>query len=228
MNSTPSLRQPKLQCEQLEDRLALDATSYVKSLYVNVLGRQADTGGLNFWVNQIQVHGMTNLQVAIDFWQSVEHRADQVTSYYQHYLHRNPDSAGLNFFVNEMESGALNEQGVQAIFFTSNEYLAAHNTPQTYVEGLYLDILGRLPSGSEESNWEMALQQFGDAAVTASILTSTEKYVDTITTFYQRYLNRTPDSSGLDFWLTSLQNGQATIEAVAVGILGSAEYANDH
>src|SRR5437016_3127058 len=82
-----TLRSAVLSIEPLEERLALDATSFVKALYRDVLNRTPDTQGLNFWVQRLQ-SGSTNLQVATFFWESAEHRGLEVDQYYQTYLNR--------------------------------------------------------------------------------------------------------------------------------------------
>jgi hypothetical protein len=228
MSPSSSPRRAVLHCEQLEKRLALDATSFVKSLYTNLLHRNGDTAGIAFWVGQIQNNGLSNEQVATDFWQSAEHRTLEVDAYYINFLHRTPDAAGLNFWVNEMLSGAFNEQGVEVAFLSSGEYIAAHNTPSVYVQGLYLDLLNRFPSNGETAGWLNVLANNGPAAVAAGIVTSPERFVDVIANDYQTYLNRNPDSSGLDFWLSRLETNQATVESVAEGIIGSSEYAATH
>jgi hypothetical protein len=225
MSRHPSVPSTVLQCEQLEDRLALDATSYVKSLYQNLLNRAADSGGLAFWVNQIN-NGMSNFQVAQDFWRSAEHRGIEIDSYYQNFLGRTADPAGRAFWVNQMMNGASEVQ-VIARFFTSGEYISEHPTPDAYVTALYANILGRTPAGSELIFWDNELAMFGAGTVTLGILTSTESAVDIITRDYITFLSRTPDTAGLNSWLAQFQNG-ASIEQVAEGILGSPEYAAKH
>lgn len=228
MSSTTANRKTNLNCEPLEDRLALDATSFVKSLYLNILGRTADSGGVAFWVDQIQNNGLSNQDVATDIWRSTEHRTAEVNAYYENYLHRAADASGLAFWANELGNGTYNEQGVKTPFMTSNEYIAAHSTAGVFIQGLYLNILSRLPSAREVTFWENGLANFGATAVTASILTSTESYRNLINSYYSNYLNRTVDANGLDNWLSKLQSGTGTVESVAESILGSTEYANIH
>jgi hypothetical protein len=220
-------RRNVLQCEQLEDRLTLDASSFVTSLYLNLLNRAPDAGGLAFYVGEIN-NGVSNQTVASQIWGSPEHRGIEVDFFYQTLLHRSADAGGRAFWVNELLSGAQNEQGVIIGFLFSPEFVAAHSTPAAYVSTLYIDILGRLPSAAELVTWENDLQLFGGRTVSAAILTSTESYVDIISKDYVQFLSRTPDLNGLAFWLSRLQTNQGTIESVAEGILGSAEYAADH
>jgi hypothetical protein len=216
-----------LQCEQLEDRLVLNANSFVTSLYTNLLNRSPDSSGLAFWVQQIQ-NGMANHDVAKQFWDSPEHRGIQVDSFYQTFLHRSADAGGRAHWINELLSGDLNELQAAADFLTSVEYVAAHNTPTAFVTGLYLDVLGRLPGAADQVFWQNELALFGGPAVTAAILTSGEAYTDILANDYLKYLKRSPDANGLDHYLSQLDTGQGTVESVAEDILGSVEYAAIH
>ena len=221
-------RQASLAVEQLEDRLALNATSLVTGLYHNLLGRAPDATGLAFWVQQLSSGAMTNQQVATGIWDSAEHRGIEVANYYELYLGRAPDAAGLSFWVNRFLSGQDNELTMEAQFITSPEFILNNNSASAYVTALYIDILGRTPSISEESFWDNELAAIGTNAVAVDILTSAEAYTRVITNYYEQYLNRAPDNTGLSFWLNQLQTGTGTLESVAEGILGSAEYAADH
>jgi len=226
---TDSIKRPgrALVLEALEDRWMLDATSFVTSLYENLLHRAPDSAGLAAWVAALN-NGATNVQVATDFWNSAEHRTVQVTGYYERFLNRAPDSSGESGWVNDLLSGSLNEQGVEQAFLTSSEFQSAHSTPAAYVVGLYEDLLGRVPSYSDQQYWENTLLQSSYSNVAESILTTTERYVDIITNDYQTYLNRAPDTAGEQAWLASMLSGGTSRGSLAVGILGSAEYARDH
>jgi len=217
----------RLSFEKLEDRLVPDATSFVTSLYQNLLNRGPDAGGLASWVAAINA-GATNQQVATAFWQSPEHRSIEVTGYYQTFLGRAPDSGGLGGWVNLLNTGQLNEQGVEIAILTSTEYLNNHPTSDSFVTGLYLNILNRAPQPFEVVLWQNILSQSNVTFVTASILTSSEKYLDIINNYYETYLNRAPDPAGQQAWLNNLVAGPGTIETVAEAILGSAEYAQLH
>jgi hypothetical protein len=81
---------------------------------------------------------------------------------------------------------------------------------------------------SEQATWQAILAAQGPATVVVDILTSAESYTHIITGYYQTYLNRSPDASGLSLWLSQLQTDTGTVESVAESILGSVEYANTH
>jgi hypothetical protein len=227
--SAPSTRQVALSCELLENRLVPDATSFVTSLYTNVLYRAPDAPGLALYVQELQ-NGATNQQIAQQFWDSPEHRGVEVDAYYRLFLHRFADDGGRTFWVNELVSGAMNEVQVETKFLSSPEYMnmLSHSTSLLYINGLYLDVLGRLANADDLTYWENVQQTFGAEAVATGIVTSAEAYTDVLSADYVRFLNRTPDQSGLNYFLGQLESGKGTVESVAEAILGSAEYAAGH
>jgi hypothetical protein len=228
MYAGASASKARLGLEQLEDRLALDATSFVTSLYKNLLARAPDAAGLAFWVARINA-GENNQAVATDFWRSAEHRGLQVDGLYNLILHRTADANGRAFWVNQFLSGATNEFSAEVSFLTSQENLNNNNTPSLFVQDLYLTCLNRQAGTSEINFWTAALANSNVTFVASSIFGSTESYTNIINNYYKNYLNRSPaDSPGLSNWLNQLQSGRGTIESVAESILGSQEYANKH
>ena len=49
-------------------------TTYVNNLYQNVLGRDADTGGLNYWLDQLNSGEETRHEVLLGFAESPENK----------------------------------------------------------------------------------------------------------------------------------------------------------
>ena len=47
----------------------------VNNLYKNVLGREADTGGLNYWLGQLNSGAETRYEVLLGFAESAENKA---------------------------------------------------------------------------------------------------------------------------------------------------------
>jgi hypothetical protein len=80
-----------------------------------------------------------------------------VDSWYRHYLGRPVDDVGLQAWLPELAIGHP-EAGILG----SPEYYNRHGgSPQGFVAGLYVDVLGRQPSANEVQNWVFRLNQMG-------------------------------------------------------------------
>jgi hypothetical protein len=103
------------------------ATKFVTNLYVNALGRQPDTTGLNNWVNQLVSNktGGANVAQGIVFSQECINRNLNndawVTMLYPAVLGRPADAAGRQNWVNQLNAGVKREQ-VFYNFVTSPEF----------------------------------------------------------------------------------------------------------
>src|SRR5262249_45559811 len=69
--------------------------NYVTQLYVDLLRRQPDPGGLSFWTGLLDQNQATKMQVASAFVNSQEFRMVEVRDVYQQFLHRGVDPTGL-------------------------------------------------------------------------------------------------------------------------------------
>lgn len=103
----------------------LDDAGYVDRLYRNVLGRPADTGGLDFWTAQLAT-GKTRGWVLREFADSAEFRSRNdaqilVRAIYLGLLERSPDGAGLDYWTGLVQSGQP-ISGLITGFLESNEY----------------------------------------------------------------------------------------------------------
>lgn len=103
------------------------ATKFVTNLYVNALGRQPDTEGLNNWVNQLVAKktGGANVAQGIVFSQECINRklSDDawVDMLYPAVLGRPADAAGKQNWTNQLKAGVSREQ-VFYNFVTSPEF----------------------------------------------------------------------------------------------------------
>uniref|UniRef100_UPI00048315C1 DUF4214 domain-containing protein n=1 Tax=Cellulomonas sp. URHE0023 TaxID=1380354 RepID=UPI00048315C1 len=112
---------------------------------------------------------------------------------------------------------------VQRRFYDSDEYFTASGgTWQGYVQRLYTTMLHRGASDAEVASWVAQVSSKGRAWVVDSIWWSFEAAAIRAGGYYQTFLGRGPDPSGLEGWtnvLLALGEG-----AVRVGIAGSLEY----
>lgn len=75
-----------------------------------------------------------------------------VRNWYQRYLGREPDNVGLMTWSQELCSRPAAD--VLASILASPEYYQRHGcTPEGFITGLYLEVLGRQPNGDEVNSW---------------------------------------------------------------------------
>jgi autotransporter-associated beta strand protein len=199
--------------------------AFVTALYRDVLERAPDTVGFNFWVQQLQA-GATRAAVAFAFETSPEYAGLVVDTFYLTFFGRPADAAGQTFWVNALVSG-LSAADVAVGFLTSPEYTAAHPTNASYVNGLYVDVLGRQqadPAGL--AFWQGVLQQGIEnrTQVAFSFLSSTEALTQAIDFYYTNLLGRPPDPAGLQGFLAALQTGRFTPPEITTVFLASDEF----
>lgn len=92
---------------------------FVAALYVRILGRPADAGGLAHWSTIVERDGRG--PVAAAFFASTESRRERVTDLYRRLLGRAPDGAGLAHWTAALQS--VNDVRLAVSLASSNEYL---------------------------------------------------------------------------------------------------------
>jgi Domain of unknown function (DUF4214) len=129
-----------------------NASAWLTGLYNDLLDRAPDVGGFDYWLTRLEA-GESAFQVALGFSTSPERDRDVVIIDYELYLNRTPDSQGLNSWVGALEGGA-GRINVLAGILASQEYFNRHGADaNTFVSGLYNDVLGRVASPSEIASW---------------------------------------------------------------------------
>ncbi len=99
----------------------------IRQLYLYILMREPDIGGLNAFSANIEAGLLSFGQARQSILESTEHRAlarQQVTLAYQQILKREPDAGGLAANVNSVIAGQLTLPQVRAALLSSAEYLA--------------------------------------------------------------------------------------------------------
>jgi hypothetical protein len=202
---------------------ASPAAQYVQQLYGDLLGRDADPGGLQGWTSVLEA-GASRETVAAGIWNSPEHRGIEVDGFYQTYLHRAADPAGRLGWINAMLAG-MSETAVAQAFLTCPEYTGAYPDSAAVVVGFYADVLGRLPDQAGFTGWQQAAAEGASGAQLAeSFLTSEEANRNLLEGYYQRYLGRQPKPSEEASWLARLNTASNSSAAVGQAILASDEY----
>lgn len=102
----------------------MDTTQFVKDLYVQLLGREADEDGLKTWINEIN-NGKSFLDIYEGFANSTEGRRRFVREQYHHLLGREGKDTEVQFWVDQLASGKSHEE-VYLGFVNSPEYQRNH------------------------------------------------------------------------------------------------------
>jgi hypothetical protein len=201
----------------------------VGQLYVDLLGRRADAGGLNGFASQIFQGAATRQQIAAALINSPEGQTHALNGLYQRLLGRAIDSSGLQSGLAFLAAGGKMEQ-IEAVILGSAEYFARKGggSNSGFLAALYQDVLGRAidPSGAKTFGQQLAAG-VPAATVAAQVLQSLESNIHEVQGLYQQLLGRAADPGGLNGFVGDLQAG-ASNEDVASIIAGSAEYAGRH
>jgi hypothetical protein len=166
--------------------------SFVQALYNEVLGRTGTLDELRPWANLLASQGRATVANGIRL--SPEALGRVVDQLYLRFLGRQSDTGGRAGWINFLRSGGTLEQ-VETLFLTSPEYLGHINTE--FVQSLYLNILGRAGSPAELALWNNNIQNLGLAGIADGFVRSPEHRTNTVRSFFQTFLHRTPSNTEL-------------------------------
>jgi hypothetical protein len=158
---------------------ALDDTHFLFLVYSNVLGRQPDLDGFNYWMAQLAA-GASRGQVMIGFSESDEfinrtgtygrqsvNEAEVYRQYVAAFL-RFPDPAGYLYWVTARNNGTSLES-MAAEFIVSAEFVERYGSlpDDEFVRLVYLNVLSREPDAGGLAYW---VGQLGAGTSRASLL----------------------------------------------------------
>ena len=167
----------------------------------------------------------TQFQVALGFVNSREYRMLEVGSLYPRFLHRAVDPTGLNSWTQYLLQGHTVEQ-LEAQIVASQEYLQTRlgENIDNFLATLLLDAFDRPITEADRNTFGNDFGSFNDRRqVAEQVFASTEFRQGLVERYYQRFLNRTADPSGLNAATAASQNGVSDETLIAV-IVSSPEY----
>jgi len=214
--------------------VASNTEAFVRQLYLDLLSRTADPGGLNQWVTWINTGVYTRAQVASQFFQSQEFygTGNYITLLYLGIMLRDPDYGGWTGWFNYLRNG-YTQTDVLNQFLASQEFQSRYgNLDNTaFVTLLYNNMLNRAPDQAGLTQWVAWLNNgtYTRAQVTNYFITSQEfqlregnrVYADML---YIGFLRRAGDPNGLDGWTNWLANGTYTLDQEVGDFITSPEY----
>lgn len=175
---------------------------YVKILYRTMFGREADEGGLNGWVSDLE-NGMSREYVYRGFAESAEftnlcgnygvERGSVTLSAYR------DQNAGATGFIARLYTKMLgrgyDEDGLE---YWCRLYLTGERTIENVASDGFLH-------SEELKNQNLSDEEF-------------------VRRMYQTFLNREPDEAGLTDWLGRLSRGEETRDSLVYGFTNSREF----
>jgi hypothetical protein len=220
--STTVVATAKIQEELLFDGTAGTADQrFVNEVYRDLLGRKADPQGLAFWVGHLQ-EGRTNVVQAI--LATEEYHADLIQAEFERFLHRAAEAKAVDDFSAMLDAGG-DTTTLDMIIVSSPEYFALHGgTNDEFLNGLFASALGRgVDPGSRPFYDGLLANSASRAAIADVVFTSDEYHHDLVERWFERYLDRPADPTGLAALAAQLDAGTPNERVIAV-ILASDEY----
>jgi hypothetical protein len=189
-------------------------SDFVTNEYMTLLNRMPDGPGLAGWVNAM-ANGTRAEQIEAAFVSSPEYiqahggvGSTWVRALYHDLLQRTPSDAEVQGWLQALGNGT-SAAAAATIFSTSPERETIR------VQSDYMKYLGRTASPSEVSGWlnDLLDRTMTNEGIIADFVGSLEYWqkhfsnnVDWLYGAYNDFLNRTPDSPGLNAFLNTLQN----------------------
>ncbi|HLJ96699.1 MAG TPA: peptidylprolyl isomerase [Gemmataceae bacterium] len=201
--------------------------SYVLQLYQDVLGRAADTQGLNSFTNALNNNTFTRAQIATAIAETDEARTHEIQNLYQTYLGRAADPTGLDLSLRFLKAGGP-LQKLRTVILGSNEYFQTKSgsSNNTFLTNVYHDVLNRAVDPVGQSLGSQALASgTSTTRVAEAVLFSMEGEQDLVQNYYTQLLHRTADNVGINASTAALAHGVSD-EKILIEIIKSDEYFN--
>lgn len=231
----------------------LDTPEYfVRQQYVDVLGREPDEGGFNYWSDQILACGgvaacvnTKRRDVAAAFFieQEFQQTGSFIYNLYQGGLSRRPTFSEYSTDKPQVVGGPNLETQKQAFaqnFVQRAEFVTryqASTTADTFVDALIANVLqatgqnlsgqraaliARYNSGTSQAQSRSFVLR--DLTESTAVRNATFNAAFVLTEYFG-YLRRNPDQSGYDFWLNVLNNGDPNnYQGMVCSFITSTEY----
>lgn len=177
---------------------------FVGALYVDLLDRAADPGGLNYWAGLLQSGASTRGAVVSAILNSPEARTTRVAEWYRDDLGRTAPiaalkaDAGVQFWAGLLNQG-IGAAVVESFLLASPEYLQSHgSSPAAVTASWYQGIMGRDADPSGQATWSNLLGAgLSPLAVVQGFQATPEARATRVARWYVRYLDRTTPLAAL-------------------------------
>jgi hypothetical protein len=198
--------------------------TFLGQLFLSLLQRPIDSASMSAFSAALDAGTLSRFQLILGIVTSPEYQTFVVKNLYQQVLGRAADSGGLAGGVAFLAAGHSPAE-LEAALFASPEYAQNHpgDGSQDVLGALYQALLGQ---PADPTTLEQFLANGATTAAAAEALATSAPVVQNlITTDYQTYLGRAPESAGMTAWQNFVADGNSAA-ALLAGILSSDEYFN--
>ncbi len=199
--------------------------SLVAQAYEDLLGREPEDAGLQFYADQLEDGRMNEFQMATAIQNSIEYRTRQIQAMYQKYLGRAGDAAGMSAHLTYLAAGGTWD-GLRSTFMGSNEYYRrSGGSTNGFLAALYRDVMGRAIDPVGQSEFGRLMRNEDRDTVAKRLLASDEAQNKKVTDVYDALLDRSASAGEVDFYADLLSRGMRE-EQIISAFVASPEY--DH
>jgi hypothetical protein len=178
---------------------------FVRLAYRELLGRDADAGGLDWFLSFLASGGpRTREAVGRQLLFSREGAGNEVARAYAELLGRTPEPAGRAYWTEILQSRPVAE--LRVLIIASDEfYLRAGGTPERWMDAVYRSVLGRAPDPGGAAYWLGLVQRgLSRPAVVTLISESPEQRLRRVIAIHGELLGRAPTATELTAGLALL------------------------
>jgi hypothetical protein len=196
--------------------------AFVAQVYLDLLGRVADAGGLDYWSLLVD-QGQPRPLVVMEIQRSLEYRTKVVEGLYTSLLGRSSDPDGLAYYTQALASGSTRQQ-LMRNFLASEEYYQNRGggTDAGFLAALANDVFG--PSAPPVVAPKELASVLDRANLALDVLNSQQGLEALVQSFYFQYLRRPADDGGLNYWVRDVLQTGVSEDIVIAHIIGSDEY----
>lgn len=199
---------------------------FLNQLYLDLLRRPADGGGLAFWEGRLNA-GVSRGAVALGIESSREFALTALAGFSRSFVGQAPTAAMVNQAVALQARNQADPTALEAVVLNSSEFFRARAgiTPGGFVTAVSRAVTGQPPDPSQYPNLLALASRGNRAAVVAGVLAGPAGLSAQVTDDYARYLGRPPQTGDVAYFVAQLQRG-ASAAAVVAQFVGSPEYFN--
>lgn len=192
--------------------------SIVRNAYISILQREADSGGLDYWIKRLN-GGLSEWQMRMTIANSPE-GSGLLDAIYKKHLGRSPTIGEITYDIGRLVSG-ITMAAVEAYVAG-----ASNSDPVSkFLKSLYTSALNRTIDVGGFVHYARVIRDTNTVAnciaVRAEVLNSTEfrgrnlSNADFIETLYRSLFQRSSDVGGKQFWVNQLASGLSRTDVIA-------------